>query len=69
MTERDIVNFILEIEAERAIMRESGILPDPVEEYHIFKRLQKEYPEQNFNPDKEFKIITHARLALNAHNN
>jgi len=48
---------------------QSGILPDADEERPVLERLSKKFPELNIDPEEEQKIIRHARLLLNAHNN
>jgi len=62
-------NFISSVEAEVAVALQSGILPDADEERPVLERLSKKFPELNIDPEEEQKIIRHARLLLNAHNN
>ena len=66
----NIENFISKVEAEMDVAIVSGIFPpDPKKERLVLERLSKKYPELGINPEEEQKILLHARLSLNAHNN
>jgi hypothetical protein len=64
-----IENFIKEVEKEVGVALDSGILPDADKDRPVLERLSKKYPELEIDPEKEQKIILHAKLFLNAHNN
>lgn len=65
-----VENLISKVEAEARVALESGIIPpDPIQERPVLKRLKRKYPELNINVEEDVKILTHARLLLNATNN
>ena len=64
-----IETFISKVEAEVTLALESGILSDADKEGPVLERLGKKFPELNIDPREEQRIIIHARLLFNAHNN
>lgn len=65
-----IENFISKVETEVRVARVSGIFPpDPERERLVLEKINMIFPELGIDPIEEQKIILHARISLNSHNN
>lgn len=67
----EIDRFIEDVSSEIDLILISGVIPNPEREKMALERLKQKYLELelNINPEREEKVIIHARVALKTINN
>ena len=64
-----IENFIEKVESGRYITFITGIKPGKDLTIKDMQKFSNMFPELHIDPEKELKVVTHARASFNAQNN